>query len=206
MLGAADKYWTLEEYWEFLEQAPEKYEYFRGQLFLMAGGTMRHAVISSNVTRQLGNQLEGKPCRAVGGELRVRVDAADMETYPDAMVFCPPFEFYRERQDVLLNPQVIVEVLSPSTANYDRGAKFDLYKQLPSLTDFLLIWQDRVRVDHFRRLENNEWLLRTAQDLDQVISIENVTCTLKLSDIYNSLEIPSGPILLRDFAPESPAE
>src|SRR5687768_13215855 len=165
----APEFITEEEYWQLEEQSETKYEYFNGEIFAMSGGSPEHAVLSVNASTALNNQLRGKPCRVGSSDQRVKVEATGLSTYPDVVVYCRPWRFDPRNADTLLTPTLIVEVLSPSTLNYDKGTKFDNYKQIESLRDYLLISQDKVQVEHYRRLDNGDWLLHTAIGLDASI-------------------------------------
>lgn len=191
------RYITEEEYRELETTSEVKHEYFNGEIFDMAGGTNKHAVIGGNVYAALHKQLRGKSCRPVGSDQMVKIEATHLSTYADIAVYCKGARFEGKGDQVLLTPVVLVEVLSPSTANYDRGEKFDHYKQMPSLCDYVIVWQDCVRVEHYHRLENGDWLLHSAWMRDDTIALESVGATLALGDVYEDVDVPSGPLLLR---------
>ncbi len=190
-------YITEEEYRELEMNSNIKHEYFDGEIFAMSGGTNKHAEISGNVYHALRNQLRGKSCRPVGSDQMVKVEATGLGTYPDVSVYCRAARFEGKGDQALLTPVVLVEVLSPSTASYDRGEKFDHYKQMPSLCDYIIVWQDCVRVEHYHRLENGDWLLHSAWTRDETIALESIGAVLALADVYEDVEAPSGPLLLR---------
>jgi Uma2 family endonuclease len=194
MQALARKIYSEEEYWAIEETSPVKHEYWDGELYAMAGGTFNHAEISGNVLTALRQRLKGKPCRALGSDLRIKVDksAKRFNTYPDISIACPPFEWEKRRsgvKDTLLNPRVLIEVLSRSTGEYDRTAKFDEYKLLDSLTDYVLIWQDRVRIEHFHR-ENGNWILKSYAHRDDILALPEWAISLPLAEIYEGVDVP----------------
>jgi len=201
--AVAQHYITEDEYWEHEERSDIKHEYFNGEIFAMAGASTPHNVLSFNAGSILGNQLRGTSCRPFGSDQRLKIEATGLQVYPDIAVYCRPWRADPKHKDTLLNPTVLLEVLSPSTAAYDQGEKFDHYKQLPSLCDYLLVWQDRVRVDCYRRLENGDWLLHTASTPEESIALESINCALPLSELYEDVELPDAPRPLRTTSPET---
>ena len=183
---------TEEEYRELEMTSNVKHEYFRGQVYAMSGGTENHADISGNIFTALRNKLRGKPCRPGNSDQMVKVEATGFSTYPDVSVRCQGARFEGKGNQVLLTPVVLIEVLSPSTAAYDRGEKFEHYKQMPSLQDYLLITQQHVAVDHFHRLESGDWLLHSATRLEESITLESIGVTLELREIYEDVDVPPG--------------
>lgn len=135
----------------------ERHEYFRGELFAMAGGTPRHNALSAAVTIELGIGLRGGPCRVLSADQRIAARGGDHYVYADATVVCGPLELQAGTTDVLVNPNVIVEVLSKGTEAYDRGLKWESYRDLPSVTDYVLVSQGAPRIEHFRREADGEW-------------------------------------------------
>ena len=142
------------------ESATEKSEYYRGEIFAMAGAKADHNIITSNIMMSLGPRLRGSSCRIFTSNLRVHVEANTLFTYPDLSIVCGKPVFYNDDEMNLTNPVVIVEVLSPSTKNYDRGDKFRLYQGLPSLQEYILVDSQAVLVEHFRKDEKGDWPLR----------------------------------------------
>ena len=197
------RYITEEEYREMEANSEVKHEYFDGEIFSMAGGTNKHAVLGGNVYAALHNQLRGKSCRPVGSDQMVKIEATNLSTYADIAVYCKDARFEGKGDQALLTPVVLVEVLSPSTANYDRGEKFDHYKQMPSLCDYIIVWQDCVRVEHYHRLDNGDWLLHSATTREESIELQSVEAVLPLGEIYEDVDVPSGPLLLRREANSS---
>ena len=191
------RYITEAEYWELEVDSPVKHEYYDGCIYAMAGGSHEHALLAANALGMLFARLRGKPCRAVGSDQHVKVEATGLQTYPDVTVFCAPARFDPNHRDTLLNPIVLIEVLSPSTRNYDKGAKFDNYKQIPSLCDYLLISSDQTQVEHYHRLENGDWLLHSAEFLEAVIMLESIDAALPLNELYEAVDLPDEPRRLR---------
>lgn len=181
---------TVEEYLARERQAESKSEYFNGQIFAMAGASEAHNLIVANVLASLVSMLKGRSCKAYASDMRVRVSATGLYTYPDISVVCGQARFEDDVQDTLLNPTVIIEVLSPSTESYDRGVKFEHYRTLESLSDYLLIAQDRAMVEHYTRQPDNRWLLSTYKGLEATVAIPSIACELALADIYDKVEWP----------------
>ena len=185
-------YITPEEYLEGEEISEVKHEYFDGRVFAMAGGTNAHAVICTNVSGLLLAQLRGKTCRVVSSEQRVKIEATGLHVYSDASVYCEGARFDGAGDTNLLDPTVIIEVLSRSTSAYDRGDKFDHYKRIETLRDYILIEQRRAHVEHFHRLEDDSWLLRSYDFLDAVVTLDSIDCRVALRDLYDGINVPEG--------------
>ena len=183
---------TPEEYLERELESEEKNEYFNGEVFAIARPSARHTWIVANVIGSFWQQLKGKPCRVSSSELRLRVTPTGLYTYPDVMVICGNVEVAPEQKDTVLNPVVIVEVLSPSTQDYDRGQKFQHYRTLPSLIDYLMVAQDEPRVEHWTRQSENRGLLSDFAGLGQVIPLASIDCILPLAQVYDKIEWTSG--------------
>lgn len=181
---------TPEEYLERELESEEKNEYFNGEVFAVARPSARHALIVTNVVVEFGQQLKKKPCRVYSSEARLRITPTGLYTYPDVMVICGNVEVAAEQKDTMLNPVVIVEVLSPSTKDYDRGQKFQHYRTLPSLIDYLMVAQDEPRVEHWTRQSENLGLLADFAGLGQVIQLASIDCILPLAEIYDKIELP----------------
>lgn len=187
-----------EEFHEFEETSPIKHEYWNGTVVAMAGGTDNHSIICNNIAGATRQLLKDKPCRARNSEKMVRIESANAQYYPDALIFCPPGQFAGKGDRVLLNPKVIFEVLSDSTEKKDRGAKFRVYRACESITDYVLVSQDRVLVEHFRRVEEG-WLLRSFNSLEDSLSFPDCEIALPLSEIYDELELPSALFLVEEM-------
>jgi Uma2 family endonuclease len=183
--------YTPEEYLAIDRQAPFKSEYRAGEIFAMAGASEEHNIITVNVTVTLGSQLRGGPCRPFAADMRVRVGPADLYAYPDVVVVCGERRFADEQRDVLLNPTVIIEVLSPSTEDYDRGDKFTGYRHLASLQEYLLVAQDRPHVEQYTRQPDGRWLRSEAAHLEAVIHLSSLAADLALSEVYADVNFRS---------------
>jgi len=157
-------------------------------MYAMAGAGRAHNLLVSNLSREFGNQIRSRACEGYPTDMRVLVSATPLYTYPDYVVVCGEPQFLGQRQDTLLNPTLIVEVLSPSTESYDRGRKFELYRSLDSLREYLLISSERMHVDRFTRQPANEWLLTSAGKPFETIDIESIDLHVRLADLYEKVE------------------
>ena len=174
-----------------IERAAEsKSEFYDGEMFAMAGGSRRHSLISSNLIRELGTRLKGRPCIVFNSDLRVKVEATGLFTYPDASVVCGPVYSVPGTDDTLINPVLLVEVLSDSTEGYDRGKKSEHYRQIPSLTEYLLVSQKEPHLELFTR-QKSEWVLREVSGLEATIELPVLKITLALSEIYANVSLVS---------------
>jgi len=182
-------FFTPEEYLRLEREAEYRNEYFNGQIFAMAGASPEHVLIVSNVVTQLNLQLRDGPCTVYSTDLRVRVSYTGLYTYPDVVVICDELQFADDEKDTVLNPSLIVEVLSPSTKDYDRGEKFEHYRTLTSLMEYILIAQDKHHVEQFVRQPDNRWLLSETNQLDGIIELDSIGCELALTEIYNKVKV-----------------
>ena len=181
--------YTPEEYLALEREATTKSEYVDGEIFAMAGASCVHMTIAFNVAGELHRQLKGRPCTAYISDMRVKVSPTGMYTYPDVVAVCGKTQLEDARFDTLLNPTVIVEVLSPSTEGYDRGAKFAHYRRLESLQEYLLVAQDAVHLEHYVRQADGRWLLSEANRLQDEIHLPAIDCRLSLAEVYDKTEI-----------------
>src|ERR1700693_2945284 len=180
-----------EEQYLALERAAElRSEFFDGKMFARSGVSIQHAELQGNILGELHDALRGTPCEPFGSVLRVRVSSR-MYAYPDVSVVCGKPLLADDHQDVLLNPVVIVEVLSPSTEAYDRGLKLQHYRTIASLQDYILVEQNEIRIEQYTRQENNLWILRDYQSLDEELTISSIGVSLPLGRIYNRVEFPA---------------
>jgi Uma2 family endonuclease len=196
-------YFTEEEYLAIERESEERHEYIDGRIYAMAGENDQHGEISSNIFGHFFAQLMGKPCRARHENTKVRSgpepkpsrNPEGFYSYPDVLVVCGERKFHDQYRDVLLNPSVIIEVLSKSTEVFDRGEKFIRYRTwLPTLTDYLLVSQEKPVIEHYRRQPNGEWLLATVSGLDASLTIASIGCELKLSEVYDGVNFPATTI------------
>jgi Uma2 family endonuclease len=156
----------------------------------MAGASQRHTLIAANIIATLHVQLKGRSCSVHTGDLRVKVSSTGLYTYPDVVVLCGKPQYDDAAQDTVSNPAVIVEVLSKSTESYDRGAKFQHYRRLESLTDYLLVSQDTATVEHRVRQADDRWLLGIYQGLHTTVPLSSIDCELPLAEVYDKIEWP----------------
>jgi Uma2 family endonuclease len=175
-------------YLEEERKALNKSEYYRGEIFAMAGATEEHNAIVGAILGELYGFLKGKPCKVYPSDLRVHNNENTLYTYPDVVVVCGKVEFIDDQFDTILNPTVLIEVLSPATENYDRGTKFKLYRTIPSLKNYILISSTEYAAEIFTRKENDEWVLNTTKGSDGHIYISSIDYNLSLTDVYSQVE------------------
>lgn len=182
---------TPEEYLHREKDAEFRSEYFRGEIFAMAGASANHNLIVGNCVQTLGQQLKKKPCRVYPSDLKLRIEATGLYTYPDLSVVCGEPQLESNGGDVLLNPVVLVEVLSDSTEAYDRGKKFEHYRTIPSLKHYLLVAQDRHSIDCFSRKPDGSWSLTSCQALDEKVELDAIDSQLVAAEVYDKVVFPS---------------
>lgn len=188
MQQTATKYITQEEYLTTERNALDKHEYYKGEIFLMSGASFKHNLIESNLRLALGIFLKNKDCKQFGSNLRIHIPSNTLYTYPDIIVLCDEPDFVDEEFDTITNPSVIVEILSPSTGNYDRGIKFDLYREITSIKEYLLIDSQSVHVILYTKNEDRTWTLYEAKNKDQIIMLPSINFSINLADIYSGVE------------------
>ena len=182
---------TEEQYLELDRAAEYKSEYYDGEMFAMAGADLAHGRVVMNTGAAVHTQLRGTPCQGLATNMRVRVGSAARYAYPDLIVVCGKPEVLDHRQDILTNPTVIIEVLSPSTADFDRGFKFVAYTGIPSLRQYVLIATDRASIEVFTRQPDGLWAPPAkAARLEDSIELESIGCRLSLTDVYERVEFP----------------
>lgn len=178
---------TEEQYLGLERSAETKSEFLNGETFAMSGGTPAHNRIAVDLVIAVGTRLKTGPCEVFSSDQRMKVEATGLITYPDLMIACQAIFDGIQVKDTLTNPTLIAEVLSPSTESYDRGAKFQNYRQIPTLTDYLLISQESPVVEHFSRNPDNSWTLYTYQSLAATLPIPNFAIEIPLADIYRRI-------------------
>ncbi len=190
---------TAEEYLAFERAAAERHEYLDGLIYAMAGESPDYGRICMNLGATLVPQLRHSGCEVFSKDLKVRCGLYQAHTreglyaYPDLVIICGALQFHAQADDVLINPTVIVEVLSPSTEAFDRGEKFLRYRTwLPTLMDYVLVAQDRPLLDHYHRQEESLWTLRTLEGLREVLHLATVGCTVPLTEVYERIVFPSS--------------
>ncbi|MDE0638358.1 MAG: Uma2 family endonuclease [Candidatus Poribacteria bacterium] len=179
--------YTPEEYLFMERKAALKSEYLSGEILAMSGASLAHTRITLDIAIELDNQLKGKECEVVTNDLRVKTSPMVAYFYPDVVIFCGEPELEDDTFDTLLNPVVIIEVLSPSTEVYDRGEKFEYYQQIPSLKEYILVSQDKVDVEHYH-LQGTQWNLKEFYALQDTLTLSSIGCKLPLRDIYTRVD------------------
>lgn len=180
---------SLAEYFAQEEQAEDRSEFYEGEIFAMAGGTANHNLITINVTASLRDAVRNKPCKAFMADMRLLVKRRQLYTYPDVMVICGPLQYAPGRNDTVTNPVLIVEVLSPSTEAYDRGKKFEFYRTIDSLKEYVLVDQSRLYVERHRPLGLGRWEMTAFTAPEEALFLESVDVELTLGAIYDGVEL-----------------
>jgi Uma2 family endonuclease len=191
-MSTALKRLSIAEYLERERHAEFKSEYFDGEVFAMAVGSLNHSLIAANLIREIGSALKDRQCIFATSDLRVKVDATGLYTYPDATIVCGDLEFDDEKRDTVLNPTVLVEVLSESTEKYDRGRKSQHYRRIPSLKAMVSVSQEDFHVEWYTR-ESDSWLLNERTGLDQELDIQSLGIRISLAEIYRNVVITPAP-------------
>lgn len=175
-----------DDYFAIEQTENQRYEYLNGEIFAMAGGTERHALISSNALIAIGNALRNHPCRIYGSDMKLHIAAWNKFCYPDIQVLCTDSRRYEKYVE---GPILIMEVLSATTESYDRGMKFEHYRAIPELRHYLLLSQNRPHAEIFTRHENQQWLFNETNNIDTTIHLPNLKIYLPLAEIYRNTEI-----------------
>ena len=183
MLQRSQRHYSEDDYFAVEASSGVKHEFYRGEIFAMAGASLAHNHLTANVLTFLRGAVRARGCSAFGSDLRVKTPDG-LFTYPDVMVVCGPIVLTSDRPDTVTNPCVIVEVLSDATRDYDRGEKFILYQAIPTFQEYLLIEQDRMSVEHWQRQPSGEWVAQTFTSLDAVIALPILGVTLPLREVY----------------------
>ncbi|MDQ2862563.1 MAG: Uma2 family endonuclease [Bacteroidota bacterium] len=183
------KFYTIQEYLEMENAAFDKNEYYKGEIFAMSGAGYRHNIISANIIGSLRILLKGKGCRPYGSDMRINIPENTLFTYPDISIFCGDLRTLKEDQNTATFPTIIIEILSPSTRNYDRGVKFMLYRAIPSLTDYILIEAESIHVEHFALNKDRLWQLNEYNKLTEEIFMERLNVKLPLEEIYEDCKL-----------------
>jgi Uma2 family endonuclease len=181
-------YLSFEDYLAAEELAVEKSEYYAGEIFTMAGGTVNHNRITGNLHFLLKLALKGKPFEVFIENVKLYISAVDTSTYPDILVIQGKPIYWNNRRDIVSNATLIVEVLSNSTEDYDRSGKFRIYRHLPDLTDYILVSQNNVNIEHYTKQSPNQWLLTEYSILEDILELKKFNTQLSLCDIYDNVE------------------
>jgi Uma2 family endonuclease len=185
---------TPEQYLRRERDSLDKHEFYRGEVFAMAGGSAEHSRVTANAIRRIGDRLDGSPCGVFDSNLRIRVPGNSLYTYPDLSVICGPLEYdpLDRGRETVLNPTLLVEVLSPSTEAYDRGAKFENYQQIVSLREYLLLSQSVARAETFLRQPDNTWLYTAVTGLETSVRLASLRIEVPLAELYAGTTFPPG--------------
>ena len=181
-------FYTPEEYLTFERASATKHEYLNGNILAIRRVNAQHVLLVTNLVGELGVQLKAGPCNVYSAALRVRTAPTGLYTYPDVIVVCDEPRFSDDQKDTLLNPALIIEVLSESTEDYDRGGKFEQYRTIDSFVEYLLVAQDRPHVEHYTRQADGSWVLCETNSLEEIIHLKSVPCSLRMADIYAKIE------------------
>lgn len=194
-LPAGKPRWTVEQYLDMERLAEERHEFHDGEVLAMAGGTVKHALVVTNTSGEIRNALKGKPCRAYGSELKITLRETNSFVYPDVSVICgEPIPDARDRNaESASNPKLIVEVLSPSTERYDRTKKFELYRTLETLEEYLLIGVEEPRVDAFFRQADGTWAFDSWSGVEATITLRSLGLSIPASEIYAGVKFDPPP-------------
>ncbi|MCB1179598.1 MAG: Uma2 family endonuclease [Leptospiraceae bacterium] len=187
MENLARKGISLEEYFKIEESSEEKHEFYRGEIYAMSGAKRKHNLIVSNLIITFGNFFKSKPCEVYPSDMRVQIDEFNHYTYPDVSLVCGK-SILNEKETTLINPNVIIEVLSESTEKYDRGKKFQAYRNIPSLQNYILVSSEYKQIEVFTKSENNTWIL-SEPDSEKKVFISAIDFSLNLEDVYDKVEI-----------------
>jgi Uma2 family endonuclease len=184
---------TAQEYLAIERRAEFRSEFNRGEMFAMAGASFAHTRIIDNLSAETHAQLKNSPCQILTRDMRVKVHATGLYTYPDGIIVCDKPELEDAEFDTLLNPRVLIEVLSDSTEKYDRGDKFKQYRKIPSLREYVLVSQDKPSVERFVRQLDDSWLLTAFEDPSSTFEFASVTVRVPLPEIYRGVEFNANP-------------
>jgi Uma2 family endonuclease len=190
---------TEAEYLAIERAAEFKSEFFEGEMFAMAGGKPQHSLVGSNLVREVGNRLGGTGCVTYNSDLRIKIEATRLYTYPDVSVICGELQFANETDDTVINPSVLVDVLSDSTEAYDRGKKFEHYQQIGTLREYLLVSQKGPRIEQFVRQTDGRWLWTAASGLAAMLELPTLGISIALSEVFANVKFP--PAELREVSP-----
>jgi len=195
LMSVQPKTWLRpDEYLAIERAAPQRSEYIDGEMVAMTGVSRAHSLITTNLARELSLQLKRRPCEVHVNDLRVRIPSGRLYTYPDVVVACGEPHFEDDQLDTLLDPVLIAEVLPPSTEAYDRGKKFELYRSIPSLREYVLLAQDEPRAEQFALQPDGRWVFTATAGLDSTLTLAAIGCALPLAEIYDKVISAGAPV------------
>ncbi len=176
------------EYLALEENCDYRSQYYYGEIFAMAGASRRHNVIAMNISARLHAALRERGCEIYQTDMRVKV-SSDLYTYPEVVIVCGEPQIERLHGENLLNPLILIEVMSPSTEKFDRGDKSRLYRLMPSVKEYLLVSQEKTHVEHFIRQENGDWLLKESSEMTDIVNFPSIDCSLSIAEIYERIDL-----------------
>jgi Uma2 family endonuclease len=188
MTAQPKPYITIEQYLLAEREGTEKHEYFAGHVYLMSGASARHNRIAGSTYASLYSQLRRRNCNVYPSDMRVKAVETGLYTYPDITIVCGNKQYEDEKEDTLVNPTIIIEILSPSTEKYDRGKKFLNYRTILSLREYILISQDSYHIEQYVRQSNNKWVLSEASGKDAQLELSTIQCVLALDEVYEKVD------------------
>jgi Uma2 family endonuclease len=180
---------TVQEYLELERNSVEKHEFYRGEIFDMSGASSRHNIIAVNLTVTLGNALKGNPCRPYGSDMRINIPENSLFTYPDISIICGDIVSSPQDEETATQPIIIIEILSPSTRQYDSGGKFKLYRDIPSLKEYLLVDSESINTEAFRINERKQWELQEYKSIADILTFPSLNIQVSLEDIYEATKL-----------------
>ena len=183
------KEFTVEEYLEYENASEEKHEYYRGEIFAMSGAKVTHNIIAGNILGQLSQKLKGKSCRPFHSDQRIHIPQNTLFTYPDISIVCGEIITKDNDDWNILNPSVIFEILSPSTKSYDKGEKFTLYRDIPTLKEYILVDSEKIHVEAFRINDNNHWELEEYKKIGEILQVKTVQLLIPLTEVYEGTKL-----------------
>ena len=189
---------TADDYLAIEREAEYKSEFYNGEMFAMAGASRAHVIIVSNLVAELRQKLKHRSCNVYSNDLRLRITATDLYTYPDVIVACGQQFFADNQKDTLLNPTLIIEVLSDSTKDYDRGGKFAHYRKLDSLQEYILVAQDEAHIERYVRMSDGNWMFSEMDGLETTLQLTSIECEIPAAEIFDKVEFPVKPIIFEE--------
>lgn len=183
------RHYTVKEYLAMEKPSTVKHEYYQGEIFAMSGAGLNHNKIFSNVFIELGNRLKNKSCRPYGSDMRMNIPENTLFTYPDISIYCNGLKHSDVDEETFILPTVIIEILSPSTKNYDRGKKFSLYKDIPSLKEYIMIDSESISVEAYYINEEKNWMLNEHKEISGILTFVSMGFDVPLSEIYNYVNL-----------------
>ena len=185
------KKFTVEEYLEYENASEEKHEYYRGEIFAMSGSKVTHNSIAMNLSVLLGQKLKGKSCKPFNSGQRIYIPENSLFTYPDISIVCGEIITKDSDDWNILNPSVIFEILSPSTKSYDKGEKFTLYRDIPTLKEYILVDSEKIHVEAFRINDSNHWELEEYKKIEEILQVKTVQLSIPLAEVYEGTKLKS---------------